>query len=169
MRPFDCRIIHMSFRTPTHPEGIPNLQGKDKALIEEHNLIAANMFKLCAIAHKHNVIVSIENPGRSMLWRTKLFCEWADLTSATKVSLDYCRFGLHYRKNTAFWVTSDKFAPLALSCNHEKGTHMIVSGWFDLKDPSRHVVRTAQVAAYPKRLCTKWAKIAVGVCLNDKV
>ena len=148
---FDCR-------TSSFPDGIPNLDKKNRKVIILSNRITSNTFDLARRLAEKSVLVSIENPVGSLLWRTKSFQrlqkKFGD--QMARVCVDYCMYGETHRKRTEIWTIgldedSAGFLAGLARCNHAHVNSKMRS--------------TKGTAAFPPAFCQVWAQIIAGLCL----
>ena len=162
---FDCR-------TSSFPDGIPNLDKKNRKVIILSNRITSNTFDLARRLAEKSVLVSIENPVGSLLWRTKSFQRLQKKfgNRMARVCIDYCMYGETHRKRTAIWTigrdedSADFLAGLARTCDRNH-VHVNLSSWRDLTKEDSKMRSTKGTAAYPPAFCQVWAQIIAGLCL----
>lgn len=90
-----------------HPYGKPNLSPNMTAKVEEGNSFALWMFGLLRLAMENKLEVWLENPASSWMFRLP---EWKELEKDyPKLQfwvVDYCQFGMEWRKRTKIATTS---------------------------------------------------------------
>eukprot|EP00930_Biecheleria_cincta_P005055 TRINITY_DN10597_c0_g1_i2.p1 TRINITY_DN10597_c0_g1~~TRINITY_DN10597_c0_g1_i2.p1 ORF type:complete len:298 (+),score=27.00 TRINITY_DN10597_c0_g1_i2:49-942(+) len=144
-------------RSAEFPEGLPNLGADDQATIDLANHVTANTFRMMDDLQDAGIEVSVENPQRSLLWRTQAFRNWQQARNPQRVRYDNCQYGKPYKKSTTLWVPGDFLDSLEMHCRCSE-PHTILSGWADRTDTTRQNTSTRGSQEYPKRLCTAWAK-----------
>ena len=128
-------------------------------MLKVSNEITQRAFMLATRAAKRGVVVSIENPGNSLMWHCsyyEAFVRDADVATI-KHSFDMCAFGAKYRKRTSVVASATfDFSRCTKTCpgNH---MHLGLSGWSINRDAREKRMPTKQAAAYPDKLCKQWA------------
>ena len=107
--------LRLSLRVPrsrAEPEGKRDITStKDKATLRLANTITRNTLNVAAEYWKQGVLVTLENPAGSLLWKTKAFTKFTKLTSPKMITMDYCQYGEHFRKRTKLCVASKHGLP----------------------------------------------------------
>ena len=155
-----CR--HPKIRSSSFPEGLPNLGKRDRQLLAKANRITANVMRLllghCEKGHSW----SIENPASSLLWKTRAWRRVLKVAKPSKVTVNYCQYGMPYRKRTTLFTWSpggEQFlAELGIPCTC-KGHAQTLSNW-DYRTSKRLPTKGGS-AAYPPALCKAWARAVV--------
>lgn len=145
-------------RSKEHPDGIPSHLGGNMGKLREANRVTKNTFELMKEDCIKNIPWSVENPCSSLLWSTR---GWKQLTrkyKLKKVVLDYCRYGMPYRKRTTIYTWDPDnhgfLTVLAKRCQCTK-PHMTLGGW---GRKGNCIPTAAGSAAYPEQLCNAWAQ-----------
>ena len=150
-------------RSTSNPQGLPanQLTQHDKNILKHANKITANTFKLMTELTQQGFPVSIEQPASSLMLRLKSFKGWAAQSGASPVLVDYCQFGMAYRKRTVLWTSPAGFlAGLERRCPGLSDDHQhqsSLSGWDKNKD--RRLATSLGCSAYPGRLCREWVRV----------
>jgi hypothetical protein len=143
-------------RTVAHPEGLPHLQRRDSQQVKLANRITARAFKLADLAVKNGVIVTLENPGSSVMWHSRACQRFRRRHNPQRILFDQCAFGEKYKKPTVILASQGiDLSLLARRCpkNHE---HVKLSNWRDF--PEQKVEQThVRSSAYGHELCKAWA------------
>jgi hypothetical protein len=141
-----------------YPEGKPGLDKNNRELLTLHNRVTTNTFDLLRTCYGHGIPHSLEQPFQSVMLYTKAYKAWEAL-GPDSVTLDYCMYGMNYRKRTKLmsWQPDGEnlLGTLKRMCN-KSHTHVVLSGWKhgDLANqPTKH-----GSAAYPHKLCLAWAR-----------
>ena len=149
-------------RSSSFPEGLPNLGKRDQQLLRKANRITANVMRLLLGHCEKGHAWSIENPAGSLLWRTRAWRRVLRRCKPSKVTVNYCQFGMPYRKRTTIFTWSpggeNFLAELAIPCTC-KGHAVSLSGWSH--DHSKRFSTKGGSAAYPPALCKAWARAVV--------
>lgn len=147
-----------------YPEGKPGLGKENRALLALHNRVTANTFVLLQNCYGHGIPHSLEQPYQSVMLYTEAYLSWECMCAPECVTLDYCMYGMNYRKRTKLvsWQPNGEnlLESLKRVCN-KKHTHVVLSGW-------KHGTKANQPtkngsAAYPPKLCVAWAKLVTAM------
>ena len=87
-------------RTDQYPDGIPSLSGSLLARVESANKLYAVTGELVRWCVAHDTYFSIENPGRSFMWKTRPFEALEQEFALYEVFFHLCHFGSARRKLT---------------------------------------------------------------------
>ena len=156
-----CRFPKI--RSSSFPEGLRGLCKRDRQLLTKANRITNNVMRLllghCEVGHAW----SIENPAGSLLWKTRAWRRVLRVAKPSKATVNYCQFGMPYRKRTTIftWSPGDKtfcLAELAVPCTCKKHAQTL-SSWD--RNTSRRLPTKGGSAAYPPALCKAWARAVV--------
>ena len=147
-------------RGVTHPHGLPPgvLTNHDKAVLKHANRITRNTFEVMIKLYIEGYMVSLEQPSTSLMFRTKEFKSWASKSGAAPINVDYCMFGMPYRKRTTLWASPAGFLDeLSRTCpgNHQHA--VTLSGWSFNKES--RLATSRGCSAYPSELCSEWARV----------
>ena len=96
------------------------------------------------------------------MFRTKEFKSWASKSGAAPINVDYCMFGMPYRKRTTLWASPAGFLDeLSRTClgNHQHA--VTLSGWSFNKES--RLATSRGCSAYPSELCSEWAHVCLGM------
>ena len=152
-----CRMPKI--RSASFPEGLRGLGVRDRQLLTKANRITNNVGRLllghCEVGHAW----SIENPSGSLIWRTRAWRRVLRLAKPSKALVNYCQFGMPYRKRTTVftWSPGDKnfLAELSVPCTCKRHAQTL-SSWD--RNTSRRLPTKKGSAAYPPALCKAWAR-----------
>ena len=133
--------------------GLPNLNAKDQAKVDDGNSSLDFLCALIKICLKHNVMIVVENPATSRLW-IAFFARIALEPTASLDNIDYCSFGMAWRKRTRLvsWVRPLRNLPkLCLSkggvCSYSGHYHDLLTG------VKKGGFKTAAASPYPAKMC----------------
>ena len=155
-------------RTEKFPDGLPGLSGTLAARVHSANelyQVTCDLAEFCLQKQKY---FSIENPGRSFMWRTKPFLKFCQKISLQEVFFHHCRYGSARRKLTKFLHNVPSFQQLESFCDNQHQHEP----WG--QDPAGHW-RTSEETTYPWQLCRAIAtKLALqleqdGYCCSHPV
>jgi len=147
-------------RSDDYPDGLPTLQGVDKAKVENANELYRFTVEMVVELSRLGVTWSVENPEKSRMWDTASFRQLSRLKANghlqyERITFDMCMHGGERPKSTTLLVSGDiDFGSLRLQCDgshqhkpwgmvHEKGT----------------VFATAIERTYPYLLCQRIARL----------
>lgn len=133
-------------RTDQYPDGIPSLSGSLLARVESANKLYAVTGELVRWCVAHDTYFSIENPGRSFMWKTRPFEALEQEFALYEVFFHHCHFGSARRKLTELLHNVPQLNALEAFCLNDH-TH---EPWGQSPDGSW---RTAEGTAYPWQLC----------------
>ena len=143
-------------RSRDHPRGLParQLSTKDKEVLRRANRVTDCALKLMTEFSLEGHLVSIEQPAGSLLFKDPGFLKWASRSGAVPTVVDYCMYGMPYRKRTALWgPPSLGLSQLARRCPGVSSKHKrpkTLSGWGQKK---KCLATWKGCAAYPPQLC----------------
>ena len=149
-------------RSDDYPDGLPNLSEKEQARVDSANASYKATADILSLLIGWNVSVSIENPAKSLFWKTswiqKLLQRFHD---GHDTFLDHCLHGGARDKASRFWSynpwrpSENMLESLALKCDgshtHKSWKPSIVDGVVSFP--------TKEEAAYPTTLCERLASI----------
>ena len=139
-------------RSQAQPAGIKPIPEK----VRIANIIArqAILFARWAV-DTLGATVTLENPFFSYLWIYG--APWMGSSKSYRdVRLNYCKFGMPYKKTTRFRVWNGDFGRLNQQCFTTKGSHSCGNAFHAHLEFGG--VSTASAAAYPARLCEAYAE-----------
>lgn len=147
-------------RSSSKPNGLPSkeLSAKDKRILKYANKITKNAFRTMLQLSRAGYMVSLEQPSTSLMLKVRDFKTWAHRSGAAPIIVDYCQFGMQYRKRTALWVSPAGFLDaLSRKCpgNHVHASSL--SGWSFNK--ASRVATSKGCSAYPPELCSEWVRV----------
>ena len=87
-------------RSPDHPEGLPDLEGKDREALERSNDLARRAGLLLRLAVQLGIPSGEENPASSCLWQLTDRIKMAQDPNCTDYVVDYCSWGRPFRART---------------------------------------------------------------------
>ena len=140
------------------------IKNHEKARHKERIGVALALFS-CRVAYecsRNGVFWSIENPRTSRLWDFDPVRELGDLPDVFRVLFVHCSYGSSHLKPTALLTNFFALSSLASVCSRDH-THVELRGFESVTLPSGVRVsrnRTAGAGAYPRALCTAWARAA---------
>ena len=107
---------------PEGLHGLAKLSSRDKARVEEANILLAHTISLIRTAHSKGVVVLLENPKSSRLWLMPEMMKLLGETQHEKVHVDYCQYGdATWRKPTTF-ITWNLPGLTLCKCDNHKQT-----------------------------------------------
>eukprot|EP00438_Fugacium_kawagutii_P015803 Skav230691 [mRNA] locus=scaffold2202:279688:282453:- [translate_table: standard] len=134
-------------RTPSEPHGRADVSANMAQKLADGNLMAKWVIHFFSLALKHKLIVWIENPATSWLFRLPEWVAFAQCHPTLQAwTVDYCRFKTKWRKRTKF-MTNCSLAGTKMLCNGCK-QHQLLRG--RSKQHKQSWTRVAQ--SYPKEL-----------------
>ena len=92
-------------RSSSHPGGLPaqELTAHDRTVLKYANTVTRSTFAVMSELSDAGYMVSLEQPASRLRLRLNIFKSWAHKSGAVLVIIDYCQFGMPYRKRTAVW------------------------------------------------------------------
>ena len=152
----------LPLRSDSQPDGLGNLCPKDSQRVAKANSLYAAVSDLALLAAERELIVIIENPRRSLYWKTSHFARIAKLFSFT--AFQACAYGSRRDKWTALAYTCahQSFAVINKMCpgNACQEQHL---PW-GYADDSSNGFATATESAYPKAFCDAIADVFRRIC-----
>lgn len=97
------RAVRPAVRSSQCPYGLQNLSANMKRKVADGNAFSLFLASLVEQALKLNMVVWVENPSTSYLWKLD---EWQRLAGRDDTGFfltDYCRWGMAWRKRTRFF------------------------------------------------------------------
>ena len=111
-------------RSKAEPEGKHSITTeKECKTLRLANLITKNTFQLAMEYYKQGVLVSIENPGTSLIWITRACLQFIKATDAKFVTIDYCMYGEPWKKRTKILVAGKNGLPKEKRTNKYNVSH----------------------------------------------
>ena len=147
-------------RSSACPGGLPasQLTAHDRTVLKYANKITHNTFHAMRELSRKGYPVTLEQPSGSLMLKLKIFKTWACESGAVPTVLDYCQFGMPYRKRTCLWSSPGAFLTgLARKCPGNHDHKATLSGWSVHKESRCPTSRGC--SAYPPELCDEWARV----------
>ena len=138
-------------RSNDFPEGIPGLTGLDAERVETANLLYKWIAGFLLKAHSQGVLIVVENPRNSIMWRTKWFVELAQAQGMLAVIFQACMHGGKRDKVTKLLCNFASLTRLGVMCDASHKHEPWGSKWDPLQ--KRWVFDTEKEAEYPVELC----------------
>ena len=134
-------------RSDRYPDGFPWLQGLNRVRVDQANLLYDVVADTCTFPFTRHVLLAVENPRSSLLWRTSMWMRAKDVCSV-HVDLQNCAYGGERPKWTRLCCNNATFMSLARTCpgghclkHHKPWGRASSGGW-----------STAEETAYPRGL-----------------
>ncbi len=155
------RCRYPSIRSSEYPHGLPpsQLSMKDKTVLKLANRITEHAFALMMEHSMAGCWVSLEQPHTSLLLKERCFLRWAARTGVAPTILDYCQFGMPYRKRTVLWGPTGVLTDLGRRCPGLSDTHshpQTLSNW---GEKSKNLDTALGSSEYPQTLCEEWVRV----------
>lgn len=145
-------------RSKTHPQGLLSLTTKEQQVLATSNKLMGRVLHMMEKCAALDIAFSMENPISSSMWHLPAVAKFFKERGCKEVIYDSCCYGTPYKKRTRLLVSGDFLNKLQMNCTCAPGTHVVLSGWKDLKNPNRVNLPTKKgSAAYSEALCKKWA------------
>ena len=146
-------------RSNEHLLGYPDLVGKNKEKVDSANRLFVVCFELIQLCIKHNVSFVVENPLTSMLWKFPRLVQLFKRAGAVEVRVDFCQFGMPWRKSTKLVGNLSNLLSLEAKCTGKlcsasNKSHFRLEGRDD-----NGVFWTKRAEPYPAKLCFQIAKL----------
>ena len=144
-------------RSAEHPSGLPHLQGRDRARVEQANACYSVAARVFVYAHRCGAFVFIENPTNSYVWQVPCIKavvrpSWRSTSQPFKC---VCT-GANRDKKTSFLHNCRDLCQLGVMCDHSHDH----KAWKVSKSlDGRWQYDTASEAEYPLLLCQRVAII----------
>eukprot|EP00435_Cladocopium_sp_Y103_P025006 s735_g6.t1 len=144
-------------RRPAFPLGLPSLRGINKLKVEAANCLYSFSARLAKLCDEHQVLFTIENPERSLMWLTPYFLQL--VAKYHFHVIDACMYGSDHRKSTAL-LANFKAPRLITRCDgqQENTTNSDTGEWsFDTaKEAEYHLPLAREIAsAFLHELATR--------------
>ena len=114
-------------RTPKHPRGIPRMSPAMHAKVKLGNIFNSWLALLFARCVARSVAIWVENPDTSWWWRQRPWLRLAQTDTYKLFRVDYCRFGMRWRKRTRFATNIAALENQTLFCTRDH-EHQILRG-----------------------------------------
>ena len=152
----------LPLRSESMPDGLHNLSATDSQRVARANALYQAVSKLALIASECKLIVVIENPRRSLYWKTSFFTEIAHLCSFT--AFQACAYGSRRDKWTALAYTRahPAFAAINKACPGSPRKLQHLPWGYDTT--AANGFATATESAYPKEFCDAIADVFRRLC-----
>ena len=149
-------------RTEEEPDGLADLSPSDQLRVQKANALYRAISDLVLVAASRGLVIVLENPRRSLYWRTSAFMRIKHLFSFT--AFQNCAYGSRRDKWTALAFTSkhQHFAAVNRVCPGTacRATHL---DWGHSASSSNGFATSAE-SAYPAPLCKALAHIFAQIC-----
>ena len=143
-------------RTKDYPHGLPAnvLNPLEKKTLAYANRVTKNTCRIMTFLSELGIPVHFEQPHGSLMQRERCFRGWVASSGAAKCVVDYCCFGVPYRKRTAIWCSPPWLLDgLARQCPGDHEHTATLSNW---GQKERNRATGAGSSAYPVQLCKAW-------------
>ena len=149
-------------RSEEEPNGLANLSLSDQLRVNKANALYHAISNLALVGASRGLVLVIENPRRSLYWRTSAFLKIKHLFSFT--AFQNCAYGSRRDKWTALAFSSQHTAFAALNpvCPGTacRATHL---AWGNSASASNGFATSAE-SAYPVALCREIAHVFAQIC-----
>ena len=149
-------------RSEDEPDGLTDLSPSNQLRVQRANTLYHAISDLVLVAASRGLVVVLENPRRSLYWRTSAFVRIKHLFSFT--AFQNCAYGSPRDKWTALAFTSSHhaFATLNRACPGTacRATHL---EWGHSVSSSNGFATSVE-SAYPTSLCKALAHVFARVC-----
>ena len=149
-------------RSEEEPDGLANLSLSDQLRVNKANALYHAISNLALVGASRGLVLVIENPRRSLYWRTSAFLKIKHLFSFT--AFQNCAYGSRRDKWTALAFSSQHtaFAALNRVCPGTacRATHL---AWGHSASASNGFATSAE-SAYPIALCREIAHVFAQIC-----
>ena len=151
-------------RDKDHMYGKPNLSLADAQRVKFGNTTLRFSIKVIRTSDHCGIPTVLENPASSMIWQVSAL----QRLKGSPVLLDYCQFGMRWRKRTRFqtWNIDPPENRLCKGhrgiCSRTNRPHIILKGYDKVsKQNWTHIAEP-----YPKRVCSLFADCIVSSIQN---
>ena len=145
-------------RTDAQPDGLRNLRGKDRQRVVMANCLYNLTARVFRYATNNGIPTTIENPARSLFWKTQWIAPLLQLAEAHVVLFHHCMYGSSRRKQTMLLANFEKITSLKRECDD---AHQHES-WGRV----RNRWATSLEVEYPHGLCVEWANVFIDLMLK---
>lgn len=151
-------------RTPEHPYGRPGLSKKMRKKVRDGNSFAQWVARLIR-KYRGRLWFWAENPQSSWFWRLPCYRSILRQRMGDFLQLDYCRFGMPWRKRTRFYTNIVSLHGRTCYCLgghvHQllKGTSPSGLPWTKVAEPYPHAV--AEILALGVAAHCGWVDAAI--------
>ena len=152
-------------RTEKEPWGRTDIEltEVEKAKLKAANIVYENVAALLLAATQLGIIVSIENPERSLVWSLECFQRLLH-SGLEDITFQQCALGGNRPKRTTWRGTKGVFGNLRQLCPGESASHKHLPWGMVRSANGRLGFATAEEAAYPTKLC-----ITVAECVRTEL
>ena len=143
-------------RTKEYPHGLPAhvLSPLEKKTLADASRVTMNTMRIMTVLAELDFPVHLEQPHGSLMQRERCFRSWVARSGAAKHIVDYCCFGLPFRKRTAIWSSPCWLVDgLARQCPGDHEHTVTLSHW---GAPHRNHAAGDGSSACPAQLCKAW-------------
>ena len=138
-------------RNRQFPYGVPVLSEKDREKLRVGNALALFSLRVMKTCLKLEVPCSLEQPATSWMLRLPPFERAARQLPMSQCVVDYCAYGMPWRKRTAIWSVHLDLSPMARRCPGGHA-HQVLRG-----APAGGKSWTLIAQPYPPGLVKRWA------------
>lgn len=104
-------------RSQDFPDGLPELNQPERKQVDLANALydlASRIILLCDKLHKR---WSLEQPARSLFWRTSFWCKVRNQVQVVLVHFDHCMYGSSGRRRTCVATNVPELLEVELQCD----------------------------------------------------
>ena len=133
--------------------GLPDLEERDQCRVDDGNESLRFVSGLIRLCLEHHVMLVLDNPATSRLWSTPEMSRLLPKAASDDL-VDYCAFGMTWRKRTRLAAWSRGLSKLPALCQGTKGICSFSGEKHELLEGTKGgVFKTAMASAYPSKLC----------------
>lgn len=140
-------------RSDSHIYGLPHLTGKDLLKVRIGNRMARFSIGILQLCDSMHVPAAMENPHTSRLWLLPGVQQLSVRKSFETSVVDYCSFGMDWRKRTRLLSCHVSFRMCFVPCTGRKTCSFSGRPHVQLRGTTKGVFKTLIAEPYPRGMC----------------
>lgn len=105
-------------RTDAQPDGVKHLRGRDRQRVDMANCLYDLTARVFRYATDNGTPTTVENPSRSLFWKTQWIAPLLRLPEAHVVLFHHCMYGSSRRKQTMLLANFESITSLNRECDN---------------------------------------------------
>ena len=157
----DIRVLPTDpapLRSCEHPDGLPNLDGRDLLRVRLANKLFDFACKVFAKATERGILVTMENPKNSYFWSTNFFVHLQASFEMHTADFQVCMYGGTRDKWTRFVANFPEVGQLSIVCDK---THSHAPWRFAQDAQGKRVWATSLESEYTRQLCIATVQVVL--------
>ena len=142
-------------RTPEHMQGVPGLDARNLAKVQESYTMLARCLQCLSVIHSSGGHVHLEQPSTAMSWLEPETQSFVRSIGIHCINLAACLFGKDWHKHWMFASSFPDLRQLGGTCPHPAGSHQQIAG----RTNQAGDFLSRDTACYPDEVASAFAAI----------